>query len=150
MKLKEVKEKLKELETVVFQFPDGELVPSHFHVTEVGLFSKHFIDCGGTKRHEQIANFQLWSANDVDHRLAPDKFAKIIELGEAAFSYLADLGDLEVEVEYQSDTIGKYGLDFDGTNFLLTSKQTDCLAKDKCGINLEVVGNCCDPSSGCC
>ncbi|MGX7836089.1 DUF6428 family protein, partial [Campylobacter fetus subsp. venerealis] len=57
----------------------------------------------------------------------------IIELSEKVL----ELEDLEVEVEYQAETIGKFGLDFDGINFLLTSKQTDCLAKDKCGIPQE-------------
>jgi len=38
-------------------------------------------------------------------------------------------GNLEVEVEYQSDTIGRYGLDFEQGRFLLTTKQTDCLAR---------------------
>lgn len=32
--------------------------------------------------------------------------------------------DLEIEVEYQSQTIGKYGLGYNGTDFLLLSKQT--------------------------
>ena len=50
MKLSEVKSALKSLETIGFQLPDGSLVPSHFHVTEVGKVSKHFIDCGGTLR----------------------------------------------------------------------------------------------------
>ena len=58
------------------------------------------------------------------------------------------------------DTIGKFNLDFDGTNFLLTSKLTDCLAKDNCGIPTEKpkvkIGewkekeNSCAPGSGCC
>ncbi len=68
--------------------------------------------------------------------------------------------DLEIEVEYQSDTIGKYGLDFSGENFLLTTKQTDCLAKDNCGVpqhkqklqlaELETSKSCCTPGGGCC
>jgi hypothetical protein len=69
-----------------------------------------------------------------------------------------NIAELEVEVEYQSETIGKYGLEFDGINFLLTPTQTDCLAKDKCGIpaeqeDAEEVGteaSCCSPSTGCC
>jgi hypothetical protein len=63
------------------------------------------------------------------------------------------LEDLEVEVEYQSDTVGKYGLAFDGTRFQLTPTKTDCLAKEKCGIpeETEDTSNAsCNPSSGCC
>ena len=42
--------------------------------------------------------------------------------------------DLEVEVEYQTETIGKYSIEMQGNNFVLIAKQTDCLAKIKCNI----------------
>ena len=100
-------------------------------------------------------NFQLWNANDYDHRLNPDKLLNIIELSEKVL----EMGDLEIEVEYQAETIGKFGLDFEGKNFLLTSKQTDCLAKDQCGIPVEKTKvkiadlngePCCSPDGNCC
>jgi len=155
MKLSEVKSALKSLETIGFQLPDGSLVPSHFHVTEVGKVSKHFIDCGGTVRQEDVVNFQLWNADDYDHRLHPEKLISIIELSEKVLQ----IEDHEVEVEYQGETIGKFGIDFDGTNFLLTTKQTDCLAKDACGIPAEKPkvkladlnnASACTPGGGCC
>ncbi|NRD19975.1 hypothetical protein HNV08_07940 [Winogradskyella eckloniae] len=155
MKLSEIKNKLKALETIAFQLPNGELVPNHFHVTEVGKITKNFIDCGGTVRNEEVVNFQLWNANDYDHRLHPEKLLSIIELSENVLG----IEDLEIEVEYQGDTIGKFGLDFDGKNFLLTNKQTDCLAKDKCGIPEEkpklqfrdlTEEPCCTPDGNCC
>ena len=80
MKLSEIKNHLISLETIAFKLPNGALVPSHFHVTEVGIVSKHFIDCGGTLRQEKVVNFQLWEANDYDHRLHPEKLLSIIEL----------------------------------------------------------------------
>lgn len=155
MKLSEIKNKLNELEMISFQLPNGELVPNNFHVTEVGKITKHFIDCGGTERKEEVSNFQLWDANDYDHRLHPEKLLQIIELSEKVLG----IGDLEIEVEYQGQTIEKFGLDFKGKNFLLTNKQTDCLAKDRCGIPAEKSklklselqkGNSCEPGSGCC
>ena len=82
MKLSEVKSALKELETIGFELPNGDLVASHFHVTEVGKITKHFIDCGGVERKEEVVNFQLWNANDYDHRLHPEKLLNIIELSE--------------------------------------------------------------------
>lgn len=157
MNIQQIKEHLSSLKTIAFQLPNGELVPSHFHVTEVGKVTKHFIDCGGTLRNEVKANFQLWEANDYDHRLHPEKLIHIIELSDK----LLKLENLEIEVEYQGSTIGKYGLDFDGTNFLLTTKQTDCLAKDNCGIPQEKTNvkltnlgsdnaSCCSTDSNCC
>jgi hypothetical protein len=158
MKLSEIKTELKKATTIAFQLPNGELVATHFHVTEVGKITKHFIDCGGTVRTEERANFQLWEANDYDHRLHPEKLLNIIELSEKTL----DIPDLEIEVEYQmKDSIGKFGLEFDGSHFQLTSKLTDCLAPDKCGIPEnqipQKVGQwkakttaCCTPESGCC
>jgi hypothetical protein len=157
MKLSQIKNHLNGLEKIAFKLPDGSLVPNHFHVTEVGKITKHFIDCGGTVRNEEVANFQLWDANDYDHRLHPEKLIYIIELSQDKLN----IGDLDIEVEYQGQTIGKYGLDFDGKDFLLTTKQTDCLAKDNCGVPVQKVKRqlvelattaeaCCAPGGGCC
>lgn len=151
MTLKEFKQQLEQIGALKFQLPDGSWVPSHFHVTEVGLVSKHFIDCGGTVRTEHVVNLQLWEANDFDHRLAPEKLLRIIGSSEAVLS----LKDHEVEVEYQGKTIEKYNLESQGDHFALVSKFTDCLAKDHCGIPEEQLSNetkqtACAPGSGCC
>ena len=155
MTLSEVKNSLRKLETIGFKLPNGTLVPNHFHVTEIGKITKNFIDCGGTLRNEEVVNFQLWNANDYDHRLHPEKLLNIIELSEKVLG----IEDSEIEVEYQGQTIEKFGLDFNGTHFLLTSKQTDCLAKDQCGVPAEKpklklsqlqTESCCTPDSGCC
>jgi len=156
MTLSEIKNHLKNLQTIAFELPDGGLVPEHFHVTEVGKVTKNFIDCGGVLRKEEKINFQLWNANDYNHRLHPEKLINIIELSEKTLN----LKDVEIEVEYQGETIGKYGLDFNGTNFLLTSTATACLAEDACGVptqkpkiklsDLNNSANSCAPGSGCC
>ena len=156
MKLSELKTHLNKVNQVNFVQPNGTFVPSHFHITEAGLVLKHFIDCGGTVRTEKAINFQDWTSKDTDHRLEPNKLLKIISLSENLFGN----EDLDIEVEYQTDTVGKYGLDFSGENFLLTAKQTDCLAKDNCGVpqdkqklqlaELETSKSCCTPGGGCC
>lgn len=156
MKLSQVKTILKTVETVNFNLPDGTAVPEHFHVTEVGLITKNFIDCGGTVRKENVVNFQLWDANDFEHRLKPQKLLNIIELSEK----ILGIEDFEIEVEYQDTTIGKYDLDFNGNDFVLLNKQTACLAQDQCGIpeekqkvRLSDMNNepsCCSPGGGCC
>ncbi|WP_159023250.1 DUF6428 family protein [Formosa sp. L2A11] len=157
MTVSEIKNHLEKLNQIAFQLPNGGLVPSHFHVTEVGKVVKNFIDCGGTERQESVANFQLWEANDYDHRLHPEKLVSIIELSERVLG-LDD--NLEIEVEYQGETIQKYNLDIKDGVFQLTSKFTDCLAKDSCGISQEkpkrnlkeltTPANTCAPGSGCC
>ena len=154
MNIKDFKNSLSELDELTFVLPNGSHVAPHFHLTEVGEITKSYVDCGGTVRREKTANFQLWTADDYDHRLKPLKVIEIIEMAEKELG----LENLEIEVEYQSETIGKYGLEFEGERFILTTTQTDCLAKEKCGIpevkpvNLIQVENpsSCSPGSGCC
>lgn len=156
MKLSEVKQILPTLENVEFQLENGTFVPEHFHVTEVGIIKKNFIDCGEVIRNEEVVNFQLWNADDLEHRLKPNKLLHIITLSEEKLS----IQDLEIEVEYQSETIGKYDLAFNGKNFMLKNKTTACLAQDACGIPTEKQKiilrestdntSSCSPNSGCC
>ena len=154
MKLLELKNILKTLSEISFQFENGLHIPQHFHITEIGLITKDFIDCGGVIRNEKLISFQLWHANDFNHRLKPKNILEIISIAEN--SIISE--DLEIEVEYQNSTIGKYGLSFNGENFILKSKTTNCLAEDNCGIQnskpkvslSKLQDENCSPGSGCC
>ncbi|AZA80414.1 hypothetical protein C1637_22385 [Chryseobacterium lactis] len=157
MNLSEIKKILPKLENVEFQLENETWVPEHFHVTEIGMSTKTFIDCGGVIRTEEKVNFQLWDANDFEHRLKPGKLLHIIQVSEEKLG----IGDFEIEVEYQDSTIGKYDLEFNGKSFVLKNKLTACLAADACGIPpqkqkmdlKDLTGsqkNSCSPGSGCC
>lgn len=157
MKLSEIKNYLAGMDALSFRLPNGTFVPENFHVTEVGLIHKNFIDCGGTVRKESVVNFQLWEdSNDEDHRLKPNKLLQIISLSEKVLG----IPDFEIEVEYQDHTIGKFELDFNDGHFLLLNKHTACLASDACGVpatkkkaSLSEINNessCCTPNGGCC
>lgn len=159
MKLSEIKEILATLENVEFQLENGTFVPEHFHVTEVGTVTKQFIDCGGTIRNEKAVNFQLWNADDFEHRLKPAKLLNIIKLSEEKLGI--EDNEIEVEVEFQNTTIGRYDLGFNGKTFVLLNKTTACLAQEACGIpeakanveNLKLFSppnSSCAPGSGCC
>lgn len=156
MKLSAIKKELSTLENIAFILPNGMYVPEHFHVTEVGLITKNVIDCGGKVRNKTVVNFQLWDTNDFEHRLNPIKLLDIIALSEKVLG----IEDLEVEVEFQAEKIGKYDLGFNGTAFTLLNKQTACLAEDQCGIPgekqkvklIEISNqpNSCTPDGACC
>lgn len=153
MKLSEFKIALQNT-PLQFTLEDGSIVPSHFHITEIGSVTKKFIDCGGTMRNEEKVSFQLWFTHDIDHRLTKEKLLQIIGIGENKLG----LVDHEIEIEYQGSTIGKFGLDKSDFGFMLTNKQTACLAEDQCGIpkkkvNLSMINAgapSCEPGSGCC
>ncbi len=123
---------------ITIQLPDGGLVPSHFHVTEVGLVKKDFIDCGGTRRSSQRCQLQLWVANDTEHRIDAAKLLQIISLGQS----LLGSEDLEVDFEYSEDFISQFPLtaaDCVENRIVLSlgGRTTDCLAKDRCGIGSD-------------
>ncbi len=127
---------------VRFIFDDGEAIPAHYHVTEVGHVQKDFIDCGGTVRSTSACLLQTWThEDDKEHRLDSTKLHSIISLAEAKFP----ISDLEVEVEYEDCVISQFLVlsaepTADAIVFQLGDKHTDCLAKEKCGID----------GSGCC
>ncbi|MDC0923994.1 DUF6428 family protein [Flavobacteriaceae bacterium] len=153
MVLSAFKQSLIELDTLKFQLPNGQYVPSHFHITEVGNVKRNYIDCGGKLREENKINLQLWVASDTNHRLKPNDILEILQLAEKQLGY----SNLELEVEYQQNTVGRYKLAFDGTVFQLINTQTACLALDQCGIpqekprvRLSTTGVNCNPNSGCC
>ncbi len=157
MKISELKTRLTSLSDLRFSLPDGSQVPAHFHITEVGFNQKKFVDCGGGLHDERTAVAQIWVADDLDHRLAPANFLNILNMSEPLF----EGEDLEIEFEFERETIGKYGL-ADGENGLrLVSKKTDCLAPIKCNIQRPKVKldlsslvakrqNRCEPGGGCC
>lgn len=156
MKLSTFLSTLASLDKLTFTLSNGDALPAHFHVTEAGLTTKHFIDCGGTIRTEKNISFQLWVANDIDHRLTPSKLAGIINKSLALWNN----EDLDIEIEYQANTIGRYDVALNEDVFILLNKRTDCLAKDHCGIPVEKLNIplaqlqssielCCAPGGGC-
>ena len=149
MNLQELKDSLQQRDEITFVLPSGEYVPPHFHVTEVGKSSKLYVDCGGTVRAEEVITFQLWSANDYDHRIQPQKILQII-IAEDALG----LENLEVEIEYQRDNRTLWSL-VDKDRFLLTrlkptvSPKINVASLNKWRARFESSSDCC-PDSGCC
>ena len=153
MKLSALKTYLAQVEHLTVLQQDGQPIPAHFHLTELGEVQKRFMDCGGQLREQKELVLQFWVADDVEHRLAPSKMLKIIELAEEKLQ----LADLELAVEYQGpQSLEYYWLDLNASGqLILNAKQTDCLAKEACGITFEgeekeEKSSCCGPNTGCC
>ena len=156
MKLTELKSILANHPTIFprFVLPDGDYVPAHYHLTEVGHVAKNFIDCGGTTRKTESCTLQLWSNDsDMEHRLDAGKFVKILQLGDRI---LPDR-DLDVEVEYDDCAISQFPIASFQVNgfhvdFILATKHTDCLAREKCGVGEDSCGCASEETAGsaCC
>jgi len=121
---------------LVFYLPDETAIPVHFHITEVGHVRKDFIDCGGTQRTSSTCVLQAWVADDLEHALSAGKLADILGLAEKIFPS----GLLPVEIEFETPLISQFPIassEVAGNTvvFHLATKHTDCLAKEKCGLN---------------
>ena len=145
MKLKELKSLLRAHPEALprFVLPDGDTIPQHFHVTEVGYVTKRFIDCGG-KLHDrkEICLLQTHVADDVDHRLNSSTFGKILDLGAQVLPH----DGLDVEVEYEDGIATQAPITsayFTGRHIELQlgEKHTACLAQQRRRMKRESSGS---------
>jgi hypothetical protein len=130
-----------------FLLPTGELIPAHFHLTEVGHVRKKFVDCGGVFRESEACLLQAHAGLDIDHRLRAKRFADILELARPVLP----ARDLDVEVEWDCCVISQYPVKAarvspDEIEFRLVASHTACLAKRKCDCESESTAKPC----GCC
>jgi len=119
-----------------FLLPDGNYVPGHAHITEVGHVVRKFIDCGGETGQEEKVLLQTHLGRDTEHRLRilPDD-------------------QLDVEVEYDCCVVAQYPiaearLEGEYLELLLSRGRTQCRA----GERRKSAANeaCCGTTAACC
>jgi hypothetical protein len=151
MTLQEFKNSLENRSDLSFIIENGIKIPAYFHITEMGVKTKYFMDCGGVIRKDSKITFQLWTSDDYEHRLSCYKLSAIIKKAESLIK--EDIDNLEVEMEYQDYTIGLYSVNLIDDKYILEPTLTDCLAKEVCGIEQpkqEIETSECCTSDGCC
>ena len=132
-----------------FVLPDGDCIPAHAHVTEVGHVIRNFIDCGGLTGKEEKVVLQTHVGNDTGHRLRSDRFAKILRLGDR----VVPRADLDVDVEYDCCVVAHYPIskatpDGEHLNLILQRGRTQCRARER--RESETAAGCCAASTACC
>jgi hypothetical protein len=157
MKLYEFSNILKTVGTkrLVIRKSPTEVVPEHFHITEIGNVKKDFVDCGGVRRQLEYCAMQVWVADDINHRLTPDRLSSILDQG---LKFIDDNNIVNFEI--QERTVALYELfgmtiSKDVVYLEVAEKKTACLAPDKCGVKSDKYKadsedkSCC-VSKGCC
>jgi hypothetical protein len=133
MKLNELKALLRANPRAIprFTLPDGDQIPAHFHITEVGHVMKRFMDCGGLVHdRRETCLLQTWLGADIEHRLDGMTFAKILDLGAKVLPH----DNLDVEVEYDCCVVAQYQITTaevagEYIELQLDERHTDCLAR---------------------
>ena len=133
----------------LFVLPDGDYIPAHAHVTEVGHVVRSFVDCGGLTGKEEKILLQTHVGDDSDHRLRSDRLAKILRLGNRVIPSR----DLNVDVEYDCCVVAQYPIaeatpDGEHLNLILRHGRTQCRSRER--RESETIAGCCATSAGCC
>jgi hypothetical protein len=134
-----------------FVLPDGDHIPPHAHVTEVGHVVKNFVDCGGVMGRTETVLLQTHVGQDTDHRLKTDRFAKILQLGGRVLPH----DQLEVEIEYDCCVVAQYPVSEvkpagDHLDVILGKRRTQCLAQERQKDAGVPVDACCAPAAATC
>lgn len=132
-----------------FILPNGDFIPEHAHITEVGHVVRNFVDCGGVTGREERIVLQTHVGNDTGHRLRSDRFAKILRLGNRVIPS----ADLDVDVEYDCCVVAQYPIiearpEGDHLNLFLQRGRTQCRARKR--RDSETAARCCVTSTACC
>ena len=151
MKLRDLQKALEQHPSTFprFVLPDGDSIPAHAHVTEVGHVVRHFIDCGGITGKEEKVFLQTHVGDDTDHRLRANRFAEILRLGNRVLPS----ADLHVDVEYDCCVVAQYPvaeakLEGQHLNLILNRGRTRCRARER--RQSETSDDCCASSATCC
>ena len=132
-----------------FVLPNGDYIPAHAHLTEVGHVVRSFIDCGGLTGKEEKIVLQTHVGNDIDHRLRSDRFAKILQFGHRVIPS----ADLAVDVEYDCCVVALYPIanavtDGEHLDLILQRGRTQCRERER--RKNDTAERCCGTSTACC
>jgi hypothetical protein len=150
--------KLNELVTALNQFPatfprfvlpDGNYIPAHAHITEVGHIVKNFIDCGGVIGKEEKVLLQTHVGQDKNHRLKSDRFSEILQLGMRVLPN----AEMDVDIEYDCCVVAQYPIakataEGKYLKLLLRRGKTQCRARERRAA--KTGETCCASAAACC
>lgn len=145
---------------LLFEYAPGKLVGANYHITEIKNITVDSVDCGAGTDFWKETIIQLWeSPEEVGKRdfMLSHKALEILNRVDRIKPM-----EKEVEVKFEYSNADFHTAQLFVNSFTLEEKQlvlhlginqTDCKAKDICGIPLEAVSaseNSCSPGSGCC
>jgi hypothetical protein len=134
---------------IVIYLPNNEIIPKHFHLTDIGTITHNFIDCGGVVGQNSWVQMQLWVADDIEHRITTTTLDHILHQSQ---EILNDVNSHNVVIEYQTSggSATKYDIKnieiTDTFNIHLANVNTTCLEiernpnTNKCGNNSSCCG----------
>ncbi len=144
---------------ILFEYRSGELVRPNYHITEVKNIIVDSVDCGAGVDFWKETIIQLWESPNEENKTDYMTGSKALGILNKVDRLKPMVKDAEVKFEYSNSNfhtaqlfVNDFTIQENNLTIKLSVEQTDCKAKELCGIPAE--GNkqeeaCCS-GSGCC
>ena len=145
--------------SLLFQYTPGQLVGANYHITEVKHLTIDSVDCGAQTDAWKETIIQLWESPDELGKTEYMTAYKAIAILNKVAKMKTFVSDAEAKIEYSNATfhtaqlfINDYVINSNNLIIKLAIEQTDCKAKELCGVPEKTVepNLSCSPTSGCC
>lgn len=144
---------------LLFEYAPGLLVGTNYHITEVKNVTIDSVDCGANPDFWKETIIQLWESPMEKGKREYMSAYKALSILKKVDKVKPMERDVEVKFEYSNQSfhtaqlfVNEYQIVGDNLLLKLGVEQTDCKAKETCGIPEPVKENAssCAPGSGCC
>lgn len=145
--------------SLLFEYTPGNFVGANYHITEVKHITVDAVDCGAGVDSWKETIVQLWESPIEKEQKTYMTGFKALGILKKVGSIKPYDGDAEIKFEYSNPRfhtaqlfLNSYTASENQLIIRLGIKQTDCKAKETCGIEApkEMAVSSCAPGSGCC
>lgn len=144
---------------LLFEYAPNLIVGANYHITEVKHLTIDSVDCGAQTDAWKETIIQLWESPEELGKTEYMTVYKALSILNKVAKMKAFVLHAEAKIEYSNATfhtaqlfINDYIIKDNNLILKLAVKQTDCKAKELCGVpeNIEEPNLSCSPNSGCC
>lgn len=146
--------------SLLFEYKNGHLAGANYHITEIKNITIDSVDCGAKTDFWKETIIQLWESPTEKDKREYMSAHKALGILNKVDSIKPMEKEVEVKFEYSNSDfhtaqlfVNEFEIIGDQLIMKLGVEQTDCKAKDECGVPVEIGAqedNSCAPGGGCC
>lgn len=146
--------------SLLFEYKTGHFVGANYHITEIKNITIDSVDCGAGVDFWKETIIQLWESPTEKDKIEYMSAFKALGILNKVDRIKSMEKEVEVKFEYSNPNfhtaqlfVNSFEVNANQLIMKLGVEQTDCKAKDTCGVPVKVDAqeiNSCAPGSGCC
>lgn len=149
--------------SLLFEYALNQFVSPNYHITEVKHINIDSVDCAANKDSWNETIIQLWESPIKESQESYMSSFKALSILKKVGTLRPYNMEAEVKFEYSNNNfhtaqlfVNAFKIENNQLIIILGIEQTDCKAKETCGIpetkNIMVTAEepCCSPSGNCC